>query len=316
MSGGGGDSGADDIRKQEEERQARAREATDRINNIFKQFEGYEKQLVNPLANMDRDAYLQSVGEALDGNVSSQKNYEWVGRIGASDNAGWDERRRREYTGTTYTLADDARRQLQGLGLTNDQINGGHSATYFANLYDTAKTNPASYQWVKSGNSMYDQYRQDYLDYQQPLLKDQYQDAQKSVQFDLARRGATESSAGQQRLADLLEQYNNQQTSLQSRATQAANQYRSSVEQQRQALISQAQAGMAPTDAANLASNAFNSLQSQTPEYDALGDVFSQFADIYGLNLRAQGAGFGNANQSSGGAAGLPGQSGTAKIRS
>ena len=314
MSGGGGDSGADDIREQEEERQKQAQEAIEKVNNIFKQFD-HERKVVNPVAGMSRGEYLQYVQNALAGNVESVKNYNWTGRIGASDNAGWDERRRRVYTGTTYNLNDEAEDKLRAIGLTSAQIGAGSAGAYL-DFYDQAVNSPGAYQWVKSDNSIYDQYRQDYLDYQQPLLKQQYQDAQESVQFDLARRGATESTAGQQRLADLLEQYNNQQTSLQSRATQAANQYRSSVEQQRQALISQAQAGMAPTDAANLASDAFNSLQSQTPEYDALGDVFSQFADIYGLNLRAQGAGLGNTNQSSGGAAGLPGQTGTAKIRS
>lgn len=166
-------------------------------------------------------------------------------------------------------------------------------------------------------DSLFNRYRQDYLGHYQPQLETQFEDAQKSVQMDLARRGVTESSAGQQKLSDLLEAYNKQQTQLQSQATSAVNEYRGGVEQQRQALISQAQAGMAPSDAANMASNAFNSLQAQTPEYSALGDVFSQFADIYGTGLRAQGAGFEGYNLpgSGGGKGGLPGRAGTATVR-
>lgn len=165
-------------------------------------------------------------------------------------------------------------------------------------------------------SSLYDQYQQDYLSHYTPQLEQQFEDAQKAVQYDLARRGATESASGQQRLADLLEAYSKQQTQLQSQATQAMNQYRGSVEQQRQALISQAQSGMAPTDAASLATSAFNSLQSQQPEYSALGDMFSQFADIYGTGLRAQGAGFQGYNvPGTGSAGGLPGRSGTSTVR-
>lgn len=329
MGGGGGNDGSKQIRRQEQERQQRIRESTERINNIFKQFEGYDRQLVNPTLDMSRQDYVSAVNNALAGNIDTSTRYQHAGRGNMYDQRGpgYTFSRSRSASdenfgdGTWYrvikeqSLNNEAKNALRQLGLTDEQLAGGVGTDYFANLYDQAQNNPDSWQYVKSGDSLFDQYRQDYLGYQQPQLQNQYQDAQKSVQFDLARRGATESTAGQQRLADLLEEYNNQQTLLQNRATQAKNQYRSSVESQRQALISQAQAGMAPTDAANLASNAFNTLQSQTPEYDALGDVFGQFADIYGLNLRAQGAGLGSARQASGGAAGLPGQSGTSKIR-
>lgn len=315
LGGGGGDDGSDEIRRQEEERQRKVRQSTERINRIFDQFNGIEYQAVNPIAGMSQDAYNQAVKAALDGNVdawSREQEYTYI-PMGRADGKG-QEKRTRTITGETLNSA--GRRALQELGLTNAQIDqAGTSLTGYQNLYQQALNNTGNFQKVNTGNSLFDQYRQDYMSYYQPQLENQYTDARTDVMYDLARRGATESSAGQRRLSDLLEEYNNQQTQLNSRATNAVNDYRSSVEQQRQSLISQAQAGMAPTDAANLASNAYNSLKSQTPQYDALGDVFNQFADVYGLQLRAQGAGFGNNNVSSASGGGLPGQSGTSKIR-
>lgn len=122
----------------------------------------------------------------------------------------------------------------------------------------------------------YDNQIQSYLDYANPQLQDQYDDAKEQLIYALDRSGTTNSSAYASKLAELQKAYATNQRTLNNTAQDYSNDAQDSVEAARSDLISQlnSTADLTGTiDSANSRAAALNA----TPAYSALGQMFSTF---------------------------------------
>jgi hypothetical protein len=137
-------------------------------------------------------------------------------------------------------------------------------------------------------DNYYGKKSQDYLGYYQPQVEHQYNQAKDDTLYQLARQGLVNSSAGSKVYGDLATDYGNQQQAIQSGANNYAQQARSAVEQQRNALINQVTATANPQAAANSATNAVGSLQMIQPSggYSPLSGLFNTFAGAAASGLQ------------------------------
>lgn len=271
-SGGGSNKALEYQKQQDAERARNIKRGKEQLDRIFAGLEGAEYRVVNPIASMSRDEYLEGVRNALAGNVETERNRKWVGRIGASDNAGWDERRRRVTTYNTY-LNDQGRQALRDLGLTDSQI-GGYSADGYASLYDQAVNNPGSYQRFEGvSDPIWEQQAQAYLDFANPQLDDQYQDAREDMVYALQRQGQAESSLAGDKWADLERDYKLQQQGVAEQARGYANQAQNDIMSQKNSLLQTLNATADPGAVTASARDAIASL-SNTPSFSPLGPLF------------------------------------------
>lgn len=126
--------------------------------------------------------------------------------------------------------------------------------------------------------------RQNYIDYANPQLEDQYGDAQKELTFALARGGNLDSSTRGDQVSELQKLYDLNKQKVADDARSYATQARSSVEDTRQGLITTLNA---TADAGGAASQAIAraSALSTPPTYNPLTDLFAQFTS--GLGTQA-----------------------------
>jgi hypothetical protein len=153
------------------------------------------------------------------------------------------------------------------------------------------------------GDSFYENYKANYLKYYMPQLQRQFGDARKALLFGLARAGTLKSSMAADRQAKLYEDRMDRDAMIRSQADSATGDLRGNVADAKSSAITQLYATEDPSLATNMATNSIRALQSQTPKYDPLGELF---------NVGAVGAaGYINANSqrasSAGSAYGAPG---------
>jgi len=102
-------------------------------------------------------------------------------------------------------------------------------------------------------DGFFDNRARSYLNYANPQLASQYDDAQDNLAYNLARSGLTASSEAARNAGELQRQYNTARATIQGEAMNTANEARRNVEANRSELISQLQATSDPTAAANQA---------------------------------------------------------------
>lgn len=135
---------------------------------------------------------------------------------------------------------------------------------------------------------------QAYLDYYNPQLDRQYQDAYRKTKTSLASTGNLNSTAGARKLGDLMNEYTLQKGQISGGATGAANEQRSNVERDRNDLINQLNAGAGVDTIANSSAERANALA--TPQqYSPIGDVFAGFTNDLAMGSSARRAGYGTA---------------------
>lgn len=122
----------------------------------------------------------------------------------------------------------------------------------------------------------YDQYQQQYLDYHNPQVDEQYGDARQKLIYDLARRRMRDSTPGMTRFQDLVDAYNDRRRGIASDSLGAVNKVRQGVEQNRSDLYELNAAAADPSLASISALGRAGSLQTP-PTYSPLGDLFSGF---------------------------------------
>lgn len=127
-----------------------------------------------------------------------------------------------------------------------------------------------------------------YRRFQNPLFAEQHGEAQRRLPMGFA---TTASSAFQKKAADLERDASREQTQINSRGEDFANQQRSQVEANRSDLISQANAG---TDAAASAAQALNRANalSRPPTFSPVADLFQKYTGAFANNQIAQNAGY------------------------
>jgi len=126
--------------------------------------------------------------------------------------------------------------------------------------------------------------KQSYLDYADPQLEDQYNDANKQLTFSLARSGNLDSSARAEKEADLGKLYDTQKRAVADKALGYETSSRNAVEDARANLLSTLNATGDQQGAVNSALARASAL-SQPPAYDPLGQLFVDFTN--GLGVQA-----------------------------
>lgn len=146
-------------------------------------------------------------------------------------------------------------------------------------------------EFAQFDDPYFDNIRTGYLDFYQPQLTDQFNDARRKAILSLAGVGNLNTSAGARRLGDLQELYAKNTAMLGDRAIGAANRARGDIESARSDLYAQNRAAADPSAAASSAVARSGTLTAP-PVYDALGPVFASFINDIGTGLRAERAGY------------------------
>lgn len=122
---------------------------------------------------------------------------------------------------------------------------------------------------------------QQYLNYANPQLAQQYDSAQDNLSFNLARAGLTASSEAARNAGELQRQYNLARGDIQGNALNVANDARRSVEANRSELIGQLQATSDPSATANQAIARANTLAAEQ-SFSPLGALFQNTTALLG----------------------------------
>lgn len=144
----------------------------------------------------------------------------------------------------------------------------------------------------------YDKFNQDYLNFYNPQVDDQFTDARQGLRYNLARAGIENSTPAQKAFSDLTKSYGDQRQAISSKALEATNNVKTQVEQNKSDLYSQNIAAADPSLSAISAAGRAGALQTP-PSFSPLADLFSGVANagaayMYGSN-RALPAGYRNA---------------------
>eukprot|EP00752_Nemacystus_decipiens_P019185 g17241.t1 len=130
-------------------------------------------------------------------------------------------------------------------------------------------------QFSRFDDAFYDDRGEAYLDYYQPQLENQFQEAMNRLTFSLARAGTTNSSIAGKEIADLQSDYDLQLADLATRRDADVASLRGRIQDERSGLTSQLnQTGNAEA-ASSAALTRSQQLYDEAPQYVSLGDVFS-----------------------------------------
>lgn len=131
------------------------------------------------------------------------------------------------------------------------------------------------------GDDFYQQRADAYMDYANPELERQYQDARENLIYGMNRAGAQQSSAVNRARARLESEYEQAQDDIARRAQGHADEARESVARERQNLSQMVQSSADPDMARDQMPSVAEALRS-TPQFDATGQMISDAASAYG----------------------------------
>lgn len=120
----------------------------------------------------------------------------------------------------------------------------------------------------------FDRFKNDYLSYYNPQVDEQFDDARKNLRYGLFRSGMQDSTPGQQKFGDLIEDYGNRRREVASKALEATNAIRSSVESNKGDLYQQNVAASDPSLASISATGRAGAL-STPPAFSPLANLFA-----------------------------------------
>jgi hypothetical protein len=115
---------------------------------------------------------------------------------------------------------------------------------------------------------------QNYMDYANPQIEDQYTDAMRSLTRALARNGTSQSSMAAERRAKIERQLADAQTDAARQGQSFANDTRQSLASVKNNLVSQNQSLADPTLISNMAANQ-SVAASQLPTYNPVAQIFA-----------------------------------------
>lgn len=134
----------------------------------------------------------------------------------------------------------------------------------------------------------YNTYRTANLDYLNPQLEDQYEDARRELTFRLARAGQLNSQVAADELADLERQYTERGAEITNRADQAVGALKDRVAATRDTLTSQLYSTEDPETTGSQALSRAATLRATEPTLEPLGQLFQVAAIGLGNYLRGQ----------------------------
>lgn len=155
----------------------------------------------------------------------------------------------------------------------------------------------------------YQGYQNQYLDYYNPQLNDQYSEAVKRLTLQLAQTGNLTGSTGASQLADLKKYYDTQKMSVTNQALDAVNTLRGNIDAKKSQLYADNRAAADPGSAASAAASAAQYLQPTAPTSplaNVFGDFFGNLGNVAAIqNARKLSEGIGvqsfNGGRKSGG---------------
>jgi len=141
-------------------------------------------------------------------------------------------------------------------------------------------------QFSQFGPDFYSKAAKDYENYATPQMMDQFRNTKNNLTYSLARNGLLNSGAAVQRDASLNKQLAANESNVANTGQDEANTLRQNVASQRNQLVSQVQAGAAPSQIATSASAATAGLRAPTA-LPPVGNMFSDWANSYLSNMQA-----------------------------
>ena len=154
--------------------------------------------------------------------------------------------------------------------------------------------------WEKAGggtaseaglaDDFYSGFKNSILDFYNPEVARQYEDAQSQNLFDLARRGLLRSSRAADAAGDLTREKAEADAQVIANAENQTAGLRGDINRAEQNAISLLQQTEDPTAAANAAQSEVNAIQSRAPDFSALGQLFSSALNTAASYKQAQDA--------------------------
>lgn len=150
----------------------------------------------------------------------------------------------------------------------------------------TKMVNKTTKQWVPGqthkvagiGQNFYDSFKNSILDYYNPEIERQFGEAQEQNLFDLARRGTLRSSQAAKNAAEIARERADADARVAADAERQTAGLRGDIANAQQSALSLLQQTEDPTAAANAAATEVNAIQSQAPQFNPLGELFSAAA--------------------------------------
>lgn len=283
--GGGGNDGVEYQRQQEADRQRRIERGKAQLERIFAPLEGYEYTATNPLLDIEQEDFVSQIWDATRGQ------WELAGNP-------MEEKR------PAVALTGAATQRLRDMGLTEGQVrsltagfqtNSDLSAIKkrAANLYSRMEASiEDNYEKTQTGDPIWQQQREAYLDYANPQLEEQYGDARGDLAYALARQGQMSGSLAGDRWADLGKDFTLRKQDVAEQARGYENQAKSDIASQKRAMLGMLTSSADPGAAATAARSAVDSLSSR-PSFSPIGPLFQNTTAGLAAGLQ----GFRNAKQ-------------------
>ena len=125
---------------------------------------------------------------------------------------------------------------------------------------------------------------QKYLDYANPQLNYQYEQAKKDLTYSLARNGNTDSSVSGDLFGQLAKQYANNQTAISSTSSGFASKARGDVQSAKQAVQDQLNSSFDANAANTSALASAKAIAGTSPTFGPLGTLFTNVAALAAQN--------------------------------
>lgn len=277
---GGKNDGADEAaraRQDEEARQARIRQGTQRINTIFDGGTTTSGQLAKGAAYDPTKTYYNSDGSIWTPQAAPSSPQQAIQNLGSDFRASLGGGR----NGAPISNINDV--PILG-GIARSATRMLSPAQQFAAAIKNGGVFSNKTTSTGFDDNFYNARKQAYMDYADPQLEDQYGNANKQLTFALARSGLLDSSARGEKLGDLQKLYDTQKQAVADKALSYETGARNSVEDARANLIQTLNATGDAEGAAKAALSRSSAL-SQPDAYSPLGQLFTDFTN--GLGIQA-----------------------------
>ena len=310
--GGGGEAAA--ARADEQARQERIRQGTQRINSIFDgQTIGSGKLGAGATFDPNAKYYLED-GSVWSPTASSAAGVGVAGRpsVGNVIARGMNANSRNGIagigTGTNRPLTPEEQAQMRRTGVDPRMYEsqpssaapaGKTPAEQFAEALAGGKLYSGTERTGGFGDEFFNKQRQNYINYATPQLEDQKGEASKQLTFALSRSGLLNSSARAQKEGDLQKTYDLNKQKIADDALSYETQARNNVEDARSNLIATLNATGDAEGAAQSAIHRAAAL-SQPAAYSPLSNLFADFTSALGTQAALE-----KANYYSGGQTGI-----------
>jgi len=141
-------------------------------------------------------------------------------------------------------------------------------------------------QFSQFGPDFYTKAAKDYQDYATPQVMGDFRNTKNNLSYALARNGLLNSGAAVSREASLNKQLAQNESNIANTGQDQSNALRETVASQRNQLVSQVQAGAAPSQVATSAEATTAGLRAPTA-LPPVGNMFSDWANTYLTNMQA-----------------------------